>query len=117
MNKNGQEMTKASATAMVNEMNAFFDTGKTLNIHFRKHMLKKLKYTIKKYEKEVQDALYKDLGKSSAESFITEIGLLYQSIDYFIKNLERFSRRKMVKRHTASLFSQGYIYKEPYGTV
>lgn len=117
MNKNGQEMTKASATAMVNEMNAFFDTGKTLNIHFRKHMLKKLKYTIKRYEVEVQDALYKDLGKSSAESFITEIGLLYQSIDYFIKNLERFSRRKMVKRHTASLFSQGYIYKEPYGTV
>jgi len=117
MNKNGQEMTKASAVDMVNEMNAFFDTGKTLNVHFRKHMLKKLKYTIKRYEEEVQDALYKDLGKSSAESYITEIGLLYQSIDYFIENLERFSRRKMVKRHTASLFSQGYIYKEPYGTV
>jgi len=118
-NKNGREheLTKYEAEELLKEMQSFFHTRKTMNLHFRKQMLRKLKSTIKKYEAEVQDALYKDLRKSEAESYITEIGLLYQSIDYFIRNLERFSRRKMVKRHTASILSQGYLYKEPYGTV
>jgi aldehyde dehydrogenase (NAD+) len=111
------ELTKYEAEELLKEMQSFFHTRKTMNLHFRKQMLRKLKSTIKKYEAEVQDALYKDLRKSEAESYITEIGLLYQSIDYFIRNLERFSRRKMVKRHTASILSQGYLYKEPYGTV
>ncbi|HSL86455.1 MAG TPA: aldehyde dehydrogenase family protein, partial [Bacteroidales bacterium] len=111
------ETDKATAEALLNEMNAFFETGKTRNLEFRKYMLRKLKTTIKKYEKDVEIALYKDLGKSSADAYISDIGMIYQNIDFFLKNMDKFAKRKIVKRNLSSILSQGYIYKEPYGTV
>ncbi len=112
-----QDISKREAETLLEKMNAFYHTGRTRNTDFRKMMLRKLKKNIKKYENEIENALYKDLGKSPAEAYITDIGMVYQNIDYFISNLESFSKKKPVKRHIASAFSKGYLYKEPYGTV
>ena len=111
------DIDKQTAETLLKKMNDFYHTGKTRNTDFRKMMLRKLKQIIKKHEKEIERALYKDLGKSPVEAYITDIGMVYQNIDYFISNLDSFSKKKAVKRHIASAFSQGYLYKEPYGTV
>ena len=93
-----QDISKREAETLLEKMNALYHTGRTRNTDFRKMMLRKLKKNIKKYEKEIENALYKDLGKSPAEAYITDIGMVYQNIDYFISNLESFSKKKAVKR-------------------
>ena len=111
------ELDKEGAEKLLLEMNTYYRTGRTREISYRKHMLRKLKNTIVKYEEEILEALYRDLGKSPAEGFMTEVGIIYKSISHFLRHMDGFSRRKIMPRHSTSIFSQGYVYKEPYGTV
>lgn len=102
---------------LLDRMETFYETGMTRNLDFRKKMLSKLKTVIQENEGRITEALYKDLGKSKEESYTTEIGIIYESISYFIKNLDRFSKKKTVRRHKTNMFSTGEIYREPYGKV
>jgi len=102
---------------LLERMEKFYETGITRNLDFRKRMLSKLKTVIQANEGRIMEALYKDLGKSKEESYTTEIGIIYENISYFIKNLDRFSRKKKVRRHKTNMLSTGEIYREPYGKV
>ena len=53
----------------------YFHSGETLNIKFRINQLKLLHKIIKKYEKEISNALLLDLGKSEYESYMCEVVL------------------------------------------
>lgn len=59
----------------------FFRTGITKDLSFRIEALRKLKEGIKIEEKEILEALRKDLGKSPTEAFTTEVGFVYDSIN------------------------------------
>ena len=61
----------------------FFDSKKSLELNYRIKSLKKLKATIIKFEKNIVDALKLDLGKSYAESYMSEISIIYNEINYF----------------------------------
>ena len=74
----------------------YFRTGETRDIEFRISKLKRLKKAIKIYEQKVLEALRKDLGKPEQESFFSEIGGLYASIDNFVKNLAKWTKPKSV---------------------
>lgn len=108
---------KDKALAIINEHKRYYDTGETKDIAFRLKQLEKLKDAIKLNEKLVIEALHKDLHKSEFEAYATEIGFLYDSIGYFIKNLKKWAKVKRVKTPMVHLGSQSYIYPEPYGTV
>lgn len=112
-----KEWTQIEVETLLREMKELHQKGVLRDLSYRKRLLWRLKTTIKKYENEIQDALYNDLGKSAMEAFITEIGILYTSIDHTIRNLDNYARPKKVKKHIATLFSDGYIYREPYGVV
>jgi aldehyde dehydrogenase (NAD+) len=51
----------------------FFNSGGTMDPEVRIEALKKIKSAIMKYENEISESLYKDLGKSKFEAFLTEI--------------------------------------------
>ena len=65
----------------------FFQSGFTLEYNNRIEYLKKLKRVIIKNEKRIEDCLQKDLGKSSVEAYMTEIGLTLEDISFQIKNM------------------------------
>ncbi|HBT18745.1 MAG TPA: aldehyde dehydrogenase [Clostridiaceae bacterium] len=111
------DLSKEEAQRLLQGMKAFYDKGLTRNLSYRKYQLRKLKSVIKKYEKDIEAALYKDLGKSSAESFMTEIGILYTSISWMLKNMDRHLQVKRAQPHLPTILSNGFIHKEPYGTV
>ena len=96
---------------------AFFNSGKTLDVGFRKEMLKKLYNTIKKYENEINIALKEDLGKSEFEGFMCEIGLSLTEISYMIKHLKKFAKRKIVYSPLAQFASVSFKKPSPYGNV
>ena len=115
--KTYSDLTQEEVQRLLQEMKAFYDKGLTRNLSYRKYQLRKLKSVIKKYEQDIEAALYKDLGKSAAESFMTEIGILYTSISWMLKNMDRHLQVKRAQPHLPTILSQGFIYKEPYGTV
>ncbi|GFZ32235.1 aldehyde dehydrogenase [Clostridium zeae] len=95
----------------------YFHTGKTKDIDFRIDSLKKLKTSIKNHEKEILNALYRDLGKSEFEAYSTEIGFTLDSIGNFVKKLKKWSKAKTVRTPIHQVPSKSYIVNEPYGTV
>lgn len=112
-----KEWTKSEVETLLAEMKHIYGKGVLKNLTYRKRLLQRLKHVIRKYEKEIETALYSDLGKSSTEAFLTEIGILYSSIDHMINNLESYAKPRKAKKHVATIFSDGYIYREPYGVV
>lgn len=112
-----KEWTKSEVETLLAEMNHIYGKGVLKNLTYRKRLLQRLKHVIRKYEKEIETALYSDLGKSSTEAFLTEIGILYSSIDHMMNNLESYAKPRKAKKHVATIFSDGYIYREPYGVV
>ncbi|MHC1681737.1 MAG: aldehyde dehydrogenase [Clostridiaceae bacterium] len=111
------EFTKDTVLGFLKAHKAYFNTGETRDIDFRIAQLKKLKMAIKKYENEILDALYKDLGKSEFEGYATEIGFTLNSISYMVKNLKKWAKVKKVRTSLYQFPSKGYIFHEPYGTV
>ncbi|MBF1141427.1 MAG: aldehyde dehydrogenase [[Eubacterium] sulci] len=94
----------------------YFRTGETRDIEFRISKLKRLKKAIKIYEQKVLEALRKDLGKPEQESFFSEVGGIYASIDLFVKNLAKWTKAKSVNTPMVQ-YGESYIEYEPYGSV
>ena len=99
-----------------NQRKYLSDIG-TIDVNKRIYNLRKLKKVIKKYEDEIIDALNKDLGKHIFESYSNEVGFLYGSIDFAIKNLKRWTKVIRVKNDAAQIPGKSYIYRSPYGQV
>ena len=106
---------KNSIQTIIEHQKDFFNSGKTSDINFRKKKLIELKKEIQKNEKEIELALYKDLGKSSGESFLTEIHFIYAELNIAIKNINKWTRRKSVRPSLLNYPSSDYILPQPYG--
>ena len=61
---------------LVNTQREFFFSGSTIPVEYRISALKKLKKSIIENETKILEAIKKDLGKSSTESFMCEVGLV-----------------------------------------
>lgn len=95
----------------------FFESGKTINVDYRIKSLKKLNDIIKKNENKILSELKKDLGKSNFEGYVTEVGILYDDINFHIKNVKKWSSEEKRKSPIVYYPSKSYIYKEPYGVT
>lgn len=112
-----KELKYEDVVEILKKQDEFFYTNKTKDIKFRIEQLKKLKSAIKKYEDRIFDALYKDLRKHKVESYTTEVGLVYKSIEEAIKNLKKWSKDKQVTTPIYLLPGKSVIRYEPYGKV
>ncbi|MHB9943759.1 aldehyde dehydrogenase [Clostridium sporogenes] len=102
---------------MLKKQKSFFEKGYTKDINFRIETLKKLKHNIKMNENNIFKALKIDLNKSEFETFITEIGIVYDEINGAIKNIKKWSKPKKVKTPITNFLASSYIYNEPYGVA
>ncbi|MGO2547238.1 aldehyde dehydrogenase [Mammaliicoccus vitulinus] len=96
---------------------SFFDSDVTKDIKFRKKQIRLLKKSIKSNEADLIVALQKDLGKNSVESYATEIGYIYKSISFMIKEVKSLASKKNVNTPVFLFPSKSYTINEPYGTV
>ena len=102
---------------LFNKQKAYFKTYETIDINFRIQSLIKLQSAIKKYEKEIINALYQDLGKSEYESYMCEVGLVYSEITYMLRNIRKFTRNHTVNTPLAHFASHSYTKASPYGNT
>ena len=84
-------MTEQEIKELVTKQRRYFQTGATLPVNARIAALRRLYAAITEYEKEIHDALQKDLGKSGFESYMCETGLVLEEISYMLKHTKRFA--------------------------
>ena len=104
-----------SLKSIIDKQINYFSSKKTIDIVSRIKSLKKLLKEIKASENEIELALYKDLGKSKGESYLTEINFVYTEINIALKNIKKWTKRKAVKSSLINFPSSDYIVPEPYG--
>jgi aldehyde dehydrogenase (NAD+) len=105
----------ASISDVYAAQRSFFDSGATRSLAFRKAQLKKLKTTLKKHESAILEALQADLAKHPLEAFSSEVGLLFDEIDYTLTNLREWMRPQAVSSPLMHYPSASKIYREPKG--
>ena len=96
---------------------SYFRSHATLSIEFRKEMLRRLKASILRFEKELCDALYEDLHKSYEEAYMTEISIVLGEIDNFLENLGRWAAPSKKSTPLKMFPSRSMIVTEPLGVA
>jgi aldehyde dehydrogenase (NAD+) len=93
----------------------YFEKGETKDLSFRLKQLRTLKRAIIKYEKEIMEAIKKDLNKDPFDAYATEIGIVIQEINYLIKHLPKWVGKKRARTPLANFLATSFTYAEPYG--
>ena len=96
---------------------AFFGTGKTLDLKFRRQMLAALRDAILKNEKALSSALWKDLHKSYEESYICETSIVLGEIRNHLRHLKSWARPKRVTTPLTLFPASSRIYSQPLGNT
>ena len=94
---------------------AFHRSGATLDISFRKTMLKKLLNAMEKWESRLAEALWTDLHKSYEEAYLTELSIVKSEIRTHIRKVSTWAARKKARTPIKLFPSRSYIVKEPLG--
>lgn len=110
-------MTEQEIKSIVASQRAYFQTGATLPVRTRVAALRTLYSAISAHEKEIHQALKKDLGKSGFESYMCETGMVLEEISYMIKHTPRFAREHRVHTPLAQFHSRSYKKPSPYGVT
>ena len=96
---------------------AYFASGATLDLDFRKNMLTKFLSAMEKWEGKLSDALWTDLHKSYEEAYLTELSIVKAEIRNHISNLKKWSKRRKACSPLKMFPSRSFIVKEPLGNA
>ncbi|HJA93038.1 MAG TPA: aldehyde dehydrogenase [Candidatus Eisenbergiella merdipullorum] len=103
--------------ALVKRQRAYFTKGRTKDVNFRLAALRRLRDGIRRREKQIAAALYADLHKSSYESYMTEIGITLDEIDFLLKHTKKYAKTKRVPASLSQVPARCTIRKDPYGVT
>ena len=104
-------------TSTREKQRAFFLSGATLALPFRKLMLKRLSDAMHQYEKALADALWQDLHKSYEEAYLTELSIVYGEIRNHLKHLRCWAKPERKSSPLAIMPASSKIVKQPLGNA
>ena len=110
-----ENTTPGRIEELVGRQRAFFATGVTRDIDWRRFQLKQFQEGLRKWEKPLCDALWTDLHKSYEEAYMTEIGLVYGEIREAYRKVGRWARRRRKPATPSVMPSSSYVVREPLG--
>ena len=96
---------------------AYFRSGATLDIKFRKQMLRRFLAALDKWEQRLYDALWKDLHKSYEEALLTEVSIVKAEAKMHLKHLSAWAKRRKASSPLKMFPSKSYVVKEPLGNA
>lgn len=102
---------------IIESQRVYFRSGATLDIDFRRQMLKKLQTALVKWEKPLTDALWIDLHKSYQEAYLTELSIVKGEVANHIRHIAKWSRRKRRPTPIKMFPSRSFIVSEPLGNT
>ncbi|MDE7433167.1 MAG: aldehyde dehydrogenase [Lachnospiraceae bacterium] len=110
-------MQEKEIKAIIDKQRNFFYSGVTQNVNYRIKALQRLKACIIEHETQINEAVKKDLGKSSFETYMCETGIVLSEIRYMLKHIRSFSADRRVSTPLAQFHAKSYKKPSPYGVV
>ena len=110
-------MTGGEIRALNEAQREYFASGATLPLEARERALGALYDALRSREGEIAGALRDDLGKSAAESYMCETGLLLADISWLRRNLRRLARPRRAAVGPALWPGRGELRRSPYGVT
>ena len=104
-------------TTTLLSQHAYFRSGTTLPLSFRKQMLNRLAKAMHQYEKPLAEALWIDLHKSYEEAYLTELSIVYGEIRNHLKHLRCWAKPERKSSPLAIMPASSRIVKEPLGNA
>ncbi|MDF7664863.1 aldehyde dehydrogenase family protein [Bifidobacterium sp. ESL0745] len=101
----------------VTGLHHFFTTDQTLSLAWRREQLERMKRMITAHRKDIEWAVYLDLGKPAAETALMEIKLVLDEIKFVKPRLERWSGRHHVAMPLLMQPARSWTIAEPKGVV
>jgi aldehyde dehydrogenase (NAD+) len=103
--------------AAVQRQRAFFQSGATRSLEFRREQLRKLHDALVTREAALVAALHSDLRKSPTEAYATEIGLLLSEIRHALRHLPSWMKSRRCHTPLLAWPARGFVAPEPYGVA
>lgn len=94
-----------------------FEQGTIQSISSRRLILKRLKQLISENEQLLIDSLYQDLGKNAYEAVSQELMLVYDELNFAIKNLKKYTKPRLTITSYIHFPAISKVAHKPYGTV
>lgn len=110
-------MNKTEIEKIISMQRGFFEAGNTLDVKNRLEALRRLYAAVKNKEADIAAALKADLGKSAAESYMCETGLVLSEISWLLKHTKKLAAPQKAKTPAAQYFAKSYMLPSPCGTV
>ncbi|MGI6029034.1 MAG: aldehyde dehydrogenase [Candidatus Heteroscillospira sp.] len=110
-------MEKTQIEALVRSQREYFRSGATLPVEARLTALRRLKSAVETNLDALALALEADLGKSAAESYMCETGMLLSELSHMLRHLRGYAREKTVMTPLAQFAARSYTRPTPYGNV
>ncbi|XP_057549984.1 aldehyde dehydrogenase family 3 member H1-like isoform X1 [Amaranthus tricolor] len=105
------------AVMLVNNLRRQFDSGKSKTYEWRVAQLEGMLRMIDEREKEIIEAINKDLSKPEFEAFIAEISMMKSSCKLALQELKQWMKPEKVKTSVSTYPSSAEIVPEPLGVV
>ncbi|CAI0393147.1 unnamed protein product [Linum tenue] len=105
------------AKQLVNGLRVAYDSGRTRSYSWRVAQLKNVVRMCDDSEKEVVEALYKDLAKPELEGTLYELGMIKNACKVALKELKNWIRPEKAKTSLTTFPSSAEIVSEPFGIV
>jgi aldehyde dehydrogenase (NAD+) len=102
---------------IIEKQRRYFNTGATLPLAFRAERLERLKKSLHAFEPQLLAALQEDLGKVPFEGYETELGILYEEINFTLKHFKAWASPERVPTPLVHFPAKSRIYTEPLGVV
>jgi aldehyde dehydrogenase (NAD+) len=103
------------AAGVAEAQRTFFQRSMTREIGFRLKQLSTLRGVIVQREGDILQALKRDLGRSPAEGYTSEIAIVLHEIDVALKNVASWAKPRRVRTPLILFPGSSWIYPEPYG--
>lgn len=109
--------SQGSIKELISMQREFFKTGKTRDVEFRIDALNKLLKILTNHEKDIIEALHRDLRKPQLEAFSTEIAYVLEDIRYVLKKIRKWAKPQKLGSPIVLMPAKSRIYSEPFGNT
>ncbi|AQT78115.1 aldehyde dehydrogenase family protein [Mycolicibacterium litorale] len=109
--------TEGGAAGVLSEVRRVFNSGRTRSLAWRAEQLRAIERMCEEREPEIAEALARDLGRSSFEAWLGDIGSTKGEATFARKNLKKWVKPQRQGLPLAQLPGRAWVQFDPVGVV
>lgn len=106
-----------NSSAIIENQRSYVAGGQTLPPASRSRLLSRLHATVKGHQRELLQALARDLGKGEVDAYMTEVGYVLSEIEYARKHLRTWMKKSGAATVPVNRPGRSYHFARPFGSA